>query len=125
MSSETLPLATRQRDEYIYRDSSGSGPIEPEPPAPTDTQTADRTLRMRGLLTPLIVAAAFATPYMPTGIRRLSSAGQRSRSEIVDFDWAFDDWHYSEERGTVAQIIALNSLLALPAREGFSLDLPE
>jgi hypothetical protein len=62
---------------------------------------------------------------MPALTRRFFSAGDVSRSHIGSPLWFVDDWVYTEDVGTLDQIQTLNALLALPAVEGFRLDLPE
>lgn len=125
MTTETITFRTGERDEYIFRGASATPIIDYQDSSASSTQTAHRSLVGARLLAPFVVAAAFAAPQVPTSIRRLFSAGERSRSEIIDRHWALDDWQYTEEVGTLHQVRALNALLALPSRDGFSLDLPE
>jgi hypothetical protein len=125
MSTETPVLIEQDYDDYIVRDSAWTRTDQPLGSSSSSTQTAERALRTARLLTPLLVAVAFVTPQVQTAVRRRFSAGRRSSSARLDYRWALDDWAYTEERGTREQIEALNALLALPAREGFSLDHPE
>jgi hypothetical protein len=81
--------------------------------------------RFGAYVLPFVVGAAAATSPMPALTRRFFSAGDLSGSHIGGPLWLVDDWVYTEEAGTVEQIHALNALLALPAIEGFRLDLPE
>lgn len=125
MTTETIPGRQRQSDDYIVRDSAETGGQSSGWYSGSATQTAHRPLRGNPVVVPLIMAVAFAGPSLPMAIRRRFSEGGRSRSEIIDFRWTLDDWVYTEESGTMEQIAALNALLALPAVEGFSLDLPD
>lgn len=124
MSSET-PIPQGERDAYIVRRSPSTSASEPAGSVSSTTQTVLNNFKGIRLFAPLVVCAAFAAPGVPTGTSRLSSLGQRSRSAVMDVEWFLDEWVYTTERGTMAQVEALNALLALPAREGFSLDLPD
>jgi len=125
MNTETLVLFPLERDEYVVRERSATETNEGSGHPGSSTQTANGMLRAGKLIAPLIVAAAFAAPQVQTGFRRLFSAGQPSHSAFIDFHLALDDWTFTEEWASLEQVRALNALLALPAREGFSLDLPE
>jgi hypothetical protein len=125
MSTSTYALLERNRDQYIVRGVSDTPSTEPETWRPATTGTVERTLRGMRIVVPLVALAAFATPQLPIGVRRRYSGNERSRSETLDLRWAPEEWQYSEEWGTVEQVAALNALLALPAREGFSLDPPD
>jgi hypothetical protein len=125
MSATTHTLLGSNRDEYIVREVSSTPSSEPEIWRAASTGTVERTLRGMRVLAPLVVLVAFATPQLPIGVRRRYSGSERSRSEVLDLQWAVDEWQYTEEWGTSDQVDALNALLALPAREGLSLDHPD
>lgn len=122
MSTSETPRRHGPRDAHVVKQSPATRP-EILGSAVSSTETLGRAVRRLTVLP--LMGAAFAVPSWETGCSRLFSVGQRSRSEIVVSDWYVDDWVYTEERGTMEQVRALNALLALPAREGFSLDLPD
>jgi hypothetical protein len=82
--------------------------------------------RFGAYVLPFVVGAAVAAGSpVPVVTRRFYSGGEISSSEIGSPIWFLDDLLYSEEAATLEQISALNALLALPAVEGFRLDLAE
>lgn len=125
MSGSESPIPQGERDAYIVRRSPSTSANELAGPIGSTTQTVLNSFKGARLFAPLLVRAALVAPGIPTGTSRLSSLGQRSRTAVIDVQWALDDWTYTTERGTMAQVEALNALLALPAREGLSLDLPD
>lgn len=125
MSASESPIPQGERDAYIVRRSPSTSAHELAGSIGSTTQTVLNSFKGVRLFAPLLVRAALVAPGIPIGTSRLSSLGQRSRTAVIDVQWALDDWTYTTERGTMAQVEALNALLALPAREGLSLDLPD
>lgn len=79
-----------------------------------------------GLATlPFAAAAAIAAPLPPAERHRVFSGGERSGTHLLDIAWWVDDWVFTTEAASNADVQALFDLLALPAAEGLSLDLPD
>lgn len=110
--------------EYVLRARVGSGALKLDD-APSATRTGCRTSMFSSYLLPLMASvAAFGAP-VPPAMRRVFSAADSSRSEIRSMAWVIDEFVSTQEMATVEQIDALNALLALPAVEGFYVDLPD
>lgn len=125
MTSSTKSIAINaDHDDYMITESirASSGDVSYQR---SSTATARGLLRRSGLLAPFVALAAFAAPAPEQLIRRSFSDGGRSRSESLAVHWAVDEWVYTEERGSLDQVETLNALLALPAHEGFRVDLPD
>jgi hypothetical protein len=81
--------------------------------------------RFSAYMLPWAVSAAIFAPTPPPAFRRVFSGADSSRSELGGVAWLLDDFAYTEEPATIEQVRALNYLLALPAVEGFSVELPD
>lgn len=105
-----------------------SSPASEAQVSPSTAATVTGRIRGRfgAYVLPFLLSATVAvgTP-LPVTTRRYYSGGEGSSSEIGYGLWLLDDFAYTEEAATMAQVSALNALLALPAVEGFRLDLPE
>ncbi len=72
---------------------------------------------------PIAVAAAFCAPTTGPDFYR-TVVRSKTTGSVIDLEqWDEDLWIFTTEPAILAEIQALNELLALPAREGFSVDL--
>jgi hypothetical protein len=115
---------TAEPGEWLVRSNVQSGTASIEA-SQSGTQNFGGLLgRFSSYVLPLAAAAAaFGAPA--STIRRTFSAAGISRSEIIEVAWYLDDFVYTEEIATLDQVQALNALLALPAVEGYQVELPD
>jgi hypothetical protein len=111
-------------EEFLVRSyqSGASLPSASETPSSTRGTRSTQSI-FAGVFAPFFAIAAFAAPGYSPGIRRVFSGASRSESEIIHIHWDEDAWLFTTEPAAVEEIEALNRLLAMPASEGFSLDL--
>jgi hypothetical protein len=125
MTGATFSSATpRSVDEGQFVVRSGrSASIEALPES--GSTTAGLSRRASRIVMPLLIGfAAFGAPAAP-GVRRVFSSAAISRSAIGPEEWLMDAFWVTREAADLDEVRALNALLDLPAKTGFSLDLPE
>jgi hypothetical protein len=81
--------------------------------------------RFQLVMLPFAAAAAVAMSAMRGDQRFVLSSVAGSRTQWLDSRWWFDDWEFTAEAASLADVQALNQLLALPAAEGLVLDYPD
>jgi hypothetical protein len=118
--------SSRGRDETVVEIAVPAS-VGPVGASSASTPTGGRIRgRLGGHVLPFVVGAAVSVGApMPVITRRFYSAGDVSGSYVGKALWLLDDLVYREEAATMEQVRALNALLALPAIDGFRLDLPE
>jgi hypothetical protein len=81
--------------------------------------------RFQLTMLPFAAAATVAMSTMLGDRRFLMSTMASSRTQSIAPSAWLDDWVFTTEGATLADVAALNSLLALPAVEGLVLDYPD
>jgi hypothetical protein len=125
MSQTPTRLDTSRDGEYVVSSfsSSTSGVV---PDMANETRPGRKLLSRFGMvMLPIATAAAFSVPGYEGRVRTTFSRASRSQSFLLDIAWSEDVWKYYEEPADLEQVRMLNRLLALPASDGFSLDLAE
>jgi hypothetical protein len=125
MSVATTPEATGYPEDYEVQ---GIVWIDARtlPQTAAATRPASRLFdRFQLAVLPFAAIAAIAAPTRSREVRRVWSGGNRSRTQSIDIQWWPDGWTYTTEPASLAEVQALNRLLALPAAEGLVLDSPD
>jgi hypothetical protein len=124
------PTGTIPNHELLIDDERYLITVVESRSAPGDSSSAAQTTFFQRALTkfelavlPMTIAAAFVAPGIGSEFCRTVVRSQSSRSSMRFADWEEDVWFFTEEASAVAEIRALNELLALPVAEGFSPEL--
>jgi hypothetical protein len=125
-----MTVSTRTNDAAFAADYEELGVVRSSardiPQSASSTRLATRIFdRFQLVMLPFAAAAAVAAPSASADIRTFSSRVGSSYTRRMDVGWWLDDWTYTTEATSLADVIALNRLLALPAAEGLTLDYPD
>jgi hypothetical protein len=123
-ATPACPIDSESAGGFLLHSTVHSGALDVEASASSTPMAARLVDRFSSYMVPLVATAAIWTP-VPPGMRRIFSRANASRSEIRGVDWLHDEFVYTEELATIEQVRALNALLALPAVEGFPVDLTD
>lgn len=115
--SATLPDREDALQVVVVKNVTASSPPRQQPAS--QTTLLSRVLgRTELMMLPFTIGASMAAPPIGAEYRHTLIRSKTSRSIVRRAEWDEDAWFYTEEPATVAEIQALNALLALPAREG-------
>lgn len=115
--SATLPDKEDALQVVVIRSVTASS--QPAKPAASQTTLLSRVLgRTELMMLPFAIGASMAAPAVGAEYRHTLIRSKTSRSIVRRAEWDEDAWFYTEEPAALAEIQALNALLALPAGEG-------
>jgi len=124
--SDSISLPEKEAATQVVFITNVTASSSPGKQTASQTPLLNRVLgRAELMMLPFTIGASMAAPAIGAEYRHTLIRSKTNRSIIRRSEWDEDAWFYTEEPVVLAEILALNALLALPAREGSWIELDD